>query len=1233
MAFDKVDQAVPNFPELERRILSVWKEKKVFERSLEESRSKPEFVFYEGPPTANGLPHNGHVLTRVIKDLFPRYMTMRGFHVERRAGWDTHGLPVEVEVEKELRIRGKEAIVQYGVDRFSKKCLESVFRYTTEWEHLTERIGFWVDLEKAYVTFHKPYVESVWWALSELFKKKLLYRGHKVVWWWAQGGTALSAGEVGSSYKTVDDPSAYVRFPLVGEAASLVVWTTTPWTLPSNMFVGAHADFDYAYVKDAETGETLVLADALVPALEAKLGRKLEKQKVVKGAALFGRRYTPPFSTYAQELGADERYFRIVPGDKSTSGSPQWFVTLDAGTGLVHMAPAFGEDDWKVWRNERQKHPNLEMFCAVRSDGKLDHHLKDLGLEGVWVKDADKVLLKDLKERGMLLHHEVYRHEYPFCPRADNDPLIQYARSAWFIQTTGRIEQVMANNQQVTWAPEHIKEGRFGDFLASNVDWALSRERFWGTPLNIWVCEKCEAMEAPASCAEIEQKNPQAFAAFAEAKKADPTLSEHLIVHKPWIDTVTFACKCGGTMKRVPEVIDCWFDSGCMPFAQFGYPHAPGSKEAFARSFPADFISEAIDQTRGWFYSLMAVSTLVFDKQKAPHPFKRCIVLGHIVDKNGKKESKSVGNYTPPEVILDAVRMEFAPIAATEGVAAGTKPVAGTAFVGRDDLEGLDLKEGSRVNLYRLDAPKERVSVQLQVGKKLPRRVIVLADADREALGLVNGTADVMPKEVPGLPKDRRVVVEAEGVPAPGADAFRWFFYASNPPWNNTRHSLSNVRGLQKELPIKLRNVYSFFVTYANIDGFDPKKDEPHKTEVKKRPLLDRWILSELEKTKQQVTAHMDEFRSYEATQVLSEFVEGLSNWYVRRSRDRFWAEGRGQDKLDAYWTLYMVLRDLSLMLAPFLPFAAEDMYQSLVVKQYGEGHPPSVHLRLYPTGDQSRIDLGLSRDMKEVRDLVSLGLQVRAAHKLKTRQPLAEAKVVLAQPSRRAALEAYVEVMKEELNVEGVTFLERADAFVGYKVKPNFQSLGKRLGPKMKATQAAIQAADPAALKANLDQRGEVQLLVEDEEVVLSSEDLVILVEAKEGFAAASASVGVVVLDTKLDQRLLDVGRLREVLSKVQGARKEAQLEYTQRIELFLDTAAPALAALLEREKGAIAKEALCLSIQVRNPGPPPSTRGEDGYHLDLEIDGDPLHLHLRPIQGPAVPAVPPPRGTSGVG
>ncbi|MBI4821931.1 MAG: isoleucine--tRNA ligase [Deltaproteobacteria bacterium] len=1191
MVFERVD-ALTDFPALERRILALWKERNVFERSLEMTRGRPEFVFYEGPPTANGLPHNGHVLTRVMKDLFPRYRTMRGYHVDRRAGWDTHGLPVEVEVEKELRIKGKEAIVEYGVEPFVRKCIDSVFRYTREWEDVTSRIGFWVDLEKAYVTYHKSYVESVWWALATLFEKGLLYKGHKVVWWWAQGGTALSSGETGNSYRTVDDPSVFVKFPLVGEEGALVVWTTTPWTLPSNMFAAVHGDLDYVFARDPESNELLVVAEGLLEDVSKKLGRTLVIERKARGRELVGKKYKPPFDTYSR-LHGDPRYFLIVPGDRATNGPAQWFVTLDAGTGVVHIAPAFGEDDWKVWKNQ-SRDGDIEMLCAVRPDGGFSEVMGDL--EGVWVKDADKVLTRRLADRGLLLHSGTFRHEYPFCWRAENDPLIQYAREAWFIRTTKVIDEVIDDNQQVTWLPEHVRDGRFGDFLANNVDWALSRERFWGTPLNIWTCESCKTMEAASCCAEIEKKNPNAFDHFAKAKALDPTLSDHLVVHKPWIDQVTWPCaKCGATMRRVPEVIDCWFDSGCMPFAQFGYPHAPGSVESFKKAFPADFISEAIDQTRGWFYSLIMISNLLFPEAKDPHPFKRCIVLGHVCDRGGKKESKSSGNYTPPELIIDRVRMAFAPVD-RDGVAT----VRGEVLIAREDLEGLDVEENARVTLT---GPGGSLPMTLKSHKKLPRRVAVLDAEDRKGLGLELAPSDVRPNEVPGRPKSQQVAIEPEGAHAPGADAFRWFFYASNPPWNNTRHSLSNVRGLQKELPLKLRAVYSFFVTYANIDGFHPVKDEARMSPVSERSVLDRWVISELERTKRTVVERMDAFESFEAAQALNSFVEGLSNWYVRRSRDRFWASERDQDKLDAYWTLYQCLRDLSLLVAPFLPFAAEDIYQNLVVGPVGPSVTDSVHLRSFPSVDVALIDEELSRTMAEVRDLVSLGLKVRTDAKMRVRQPLAAAEVILSDKSRESAIAAFRSVMADELNVKRVEFVTDASAYVSYRVKPNFKALGKRLGAKMKPTQEAIAKADPAILKAALDKDGRVTLTVGADPITLGPDELVVSAEAREGYSAAGSEVGVTVIDTRLDDGLIDEGLFREVLNRIQTMRKEANLDYQSRVKLTIrgaDRPVRACRARLDE----LQRIVLAAEIAFEGgDGGSPKTFEIDGHSVDIEM------------------------------
>ncbi|MDF2697859.1 MAG: Isoleucyl-tRNA synthetase, partial [Labilithrix sp.] len=798
--FDKVRTEL-DFPRDESEILSFWREARIFEKSLERTANGEPFVFYEGPPTANGLPHNGHVLTRVIKDLFPRYKTMRGYHVARKAGWDTHGLPVEVEVEKELRIHGKAAIEAYGVEPFAKKCIESVFRYTKEWEELTNRVAFWVDLESAYVTYHRSYVESVWWALSELFKKGLLYQGNKVVWWWAQGGTALSSAEVGLGYKEVDDPSVFVAFPLADapEKRALAVWTTTPWTLPSNMYAAVNPKFEYAVVKgDPEKVKShatkkalereLVVAKDLVEALAKKLGTTLTVVETLPASALVGARYLPPFDVFAS--GAPDTVWRVIAAD---------FVTLDAGTGIVHIAPAFGEDDFQAHR--KLSGADSPVFCAVRPDGTFGPEMGKYA--GRWVKEADKDLTEELKEKGILVHAETYRHPYPFCWRSDQDPLIQLARPAWYIRTTSLKDQAIANNRAVQWLPEHIKEGRMGDFLANNVDWALSRERYWGTPLNVWVNDVSGKMEAPASVDAILAKNPKAFDHWNDAKKQDPSLSDHLMVHKPWIDQVTWQNPGEeGTYRRVPEVIDCWFDSGCMPFAQWGFPHA--GQDEFKRSFPADFISEAIDQTRGWFYSLLMISTLLFDEETQkryglsparpmPHPYKTCIVLGHVSDKEGKKESKSKGNYTPPDVILDEVRMDFAVL--DEKDVEGVPAKEGVAFIAREDMEGLDLQEGAKIRVFlpkgqgqqhgHVEASGTTRELTLQPHKKLRRRVVVLHENDRKAVGAIPTTKkDVQPVEVTRLPNNERVSIVDPTTPAPGADAFRWFFYASNPPWS-----------------------------------------------------------------------------------------------------------------------------------------------------------------------------------------------------------------------------------------------------------------------------------------------------------------------------------------------------------------------------------------------------------------------------------------------------------------
>jgi isoleucyl-tRNA synthetase len=1219
-----------NFPDDEANVLAFWRANAVFQKTLSaETRatgpSKGSFVFYEGPPTANGMPHNGHVLTRAVKDLLPRYKTMRGYDVPRKAGWDTHGLPVEVEVEKDLGIHGKADIEAFGIKPFIQRCVESVFQYTEAWERNTEMTGYWVDLGDAYVTYHKSYVESVWWALSDLHRKGLLFRGHKVVWWWPQGGTALSSGEVGDGYKEVDDPSCYVAMELVDEPGTyLCLWTTTPWTLPSNGYAAVRGDYDYVQVAWRD-GKKLVLAAALREEIAKKLKKKgeegpsLEVLRELKGSELVGKRYRPCFDTFSKDL-----WDATAKREDGTEVPLYWrvldeqFVTLKSGTGIVHIAPAFGEDDNNAHKAQLRTYQDREevpLICAVAPDGTFTEVAGDLA--GKYVKDADPIILADLKERGLLVHRESYRHDYPFCWRAMSDPLIQLARPAWYIRTTDRIDRAIANNQKIKWLPEHIKDGRFGDFLANNVDWALSRERFWGTPLNVWVCDGCGAEHAPESVAAIEKKNPDAFASFHAARAEDPSLNEHLIVHKPWIDEVTFACEdCDGTMRRVSEVIDCWFDSGCMPFAQFGFPHVAGSKDRFDRAFPADFISEAIDQTRGWFYSLLMVSTMVFDEQTCaeyglekrdyPYPYKSCVVLGHICDKTGKKESKSKGNYTPPDIILEHVRMEFATIAAEDHPKA--KKLSdlrdGVAFVAREDYEGLDFDgQQTEVQVYRGDREDQRKTITLRPAKGLPRRVVVLTDADRAALGVENNpdAVSLKPSAVPRLDQSHRVFIEDPSRPAPGADAFRWFFYSASPPWTNTRHSLGNVRLAQKDFVIKLRNVYSFFCIYANIDGFSPADGNEGAGDVSsatlsqgtgyrsaaQRALLDRWVLSELSLCVRDVTRCLDDLLIYDAAQRIIELVDAVSNWYVRRSRARFWASSEdaslAQDKLDASWTLYEVLVSTCKMIAPFVPFFAEEMYQNLVRGPWPDSQPLSVHLCTYPEPDPAVIDEALADDMRDVRELVSLGLQVRTDNSLKVRQPLARADVVVSTAERAKRLEAYQELIADELNVKEVRWLlpGQEGEEVSYQLKPNFRALGPRLGKKVQGVKKALAAADAGALRSQLAAEGSFTIDVDGEAVKLDGDEVQVAVVASEGFAAAGGRAGVVVLHTALTDALRDEGFAREILAKLQAQRKQLDLGYTDRIRVAVRGGAR-VHAVVEAHRANIEREALCAELGV---------------------------------------------------
>jgi isoleucyl-tRNA synthetase len=1131
---------LPSPVALEEEVLASWKRNAVFEASLDARRDAPRFVFYEGPPTANGMPHNGHVLTRAMKDLFPRYKTMQGYRVDRMAGWDTHGLPVEIEVEKQLGVRSggefrnaREAVVAYGLDKFARKCVDSVFTYTHEWEQLTERIGFWVDTDEAYVTYHRQYVESVWWALSTLFDRDLLYQGHKCVWWWPEGGTALSSHEVGEGYRDVDDPSVTVRFKVKGaENTYLLAWTTTPWTLPSNVALAVGPELSYAKVR-TDDGEVLIAAEALAPE-----GEVLE---IVKGSELVGLEYEPLYDWATP----DGRAFVVLAGDH---------VTLEAGSGIVHTAPAYGEADFDLGKRE-----GLALIQLVGSDG----HFATEGLPdwaaGVYFKDADKAIMRDLTERGLMFHRGTIRHSYPFSPRSKNDPLLQLARPGWFIRTTAFKDQALRNNQAVNWLPGHIQEGRFGDFLRNNVDWSLSRERFWGTPLPIWRCTACDDLKAFPSMAALEEAGATGF---------DPDVDRHLQVHKPWIDRITCPCtSCGGRMERVPEVIDCWFDSGCMPFAQFGFPHT--GVERFQNAFPADFISEAVDQTRGWFYSLLMIATMLFDEdtQRAygldpvdvPRPYRNVIVLGHVGDMDGKKESKSTGNYTSPDLVLRG-RMRMR-VVAKDDVKRGTismvKIATRSLELGKKEKLGVSLEETGQIVGH----------VSVVPGPNHGKETVAMHPDDMAAWGITDRAWFHAPFQ------------------APGADAFRWLFYASNPPWTNTRNSLRAIREGQREFHLRLGNVFSFFTIYANINGFDPAN-----AIVSDHP-LDRWITGELDATIAAVTANMDDYLVYESARAITDFVDGLSNWYVRRSRARFWADG--DESLAAMSTLYTVLVGLSKVIAPFVPFLADAMFTRLVPDA------GSVHLQSWPT-DGGRLDADLAERMALVREIASLGLAARAKVGVRVRQPLLAAEVVLADQDDAGRLDDLLFLLEDELNVREIRFAAEANAFVDFVVKPNFKSLGKQLGKEMKACAKAVAQADPATVQAATQGDGFVVELPSGP-FTLTADDVLVEVRPKEGFQAAGSARAVVALHAELDDDLREEGLSREILNRIQGERKAQDLGYTDRIHVKL-AADEALRKAATRFDAHLRKETLALSLEVEPLAGEPA----------LDVDGHGLTLHV---------------------
>ncbi|MBT3220492.1 MAG: isoleucine--tRNA ligase [Proteobacteria bacterium] len=1149
-------ERLPDQVKLEGLILEFWEKEHIFEQSIEQSRQRPPFVFYEGPPTANGTPHNGHVLTRVIKDVFPRYRTMRGYFVDRKAGWDTHGLPVEVEVEKTLNMHGKESIEAYGLENFSRRCVESVFSYVKEWESLTRNIGFWVDLDKAYVTYHRSYVESVWWALSELFNRGVLYKGQKVVWWWPQGGTTLSAGEVGMGYKEVNDPAITLRFRDADDPdLSYLAWTTTPWTLISNVALAVAEKVDYAFCDDPDGGTVVVAKD-----LAGSFG--LVPKFTKKGSELVGRSYVPLYDFGPVEGG---KSFVIVEGHH---------VTTSAGTGIVHTAPAFGEDDMMVAKKQ-----GLGVLQWVLPNGCF---AKNTGfVAGLFCKDADRLIIKNLEERKIIFKRETIRHEYPFCWRADDDPLIQYARPAWFIRTTDYVEDVLANNAAVGWSPEHIREGRFGDFLRNNVDWALSRERFWGTPLPIWECGKCSHKLAVGSVAQLHELGAEGF---------DGELDEHLQVHRPWIDEITLPCtKCGAKMHRVTEVIDCWFDSGCMPFAQWGFPHQ--NRETFARSYPADFISEAVDQTRGWFYSLMMISTMLFDDETCtkygldpvgfPRPYKNCVVLGHVCDVDGKKESKSKGNYTSPNLIFHGrTPLHVLPDPAV-------KP--GTVGLLKDQVKSLDLSKNELVSIYATDD-----------GPRIKARVV-------PAKVTAKDTCHLNPDELASLGDNLKDIWFHIPIDPPGADAFRWLFCYASPSWSNTRLSLRAIRDGQREFLLRMRNVVQFFSIYANIaieqGNFALSQPAPP---VAERHALDRWIIHRLHQLNIRVANYMDDYHLYEASRELMSFVDALSNWYVRRSRSRFWGEGK--DLRDSLWTLYEVLVDLSKMVAPFVPFTAEAIYGVLVVGPMGEKVPQSVHLESWPEPDKKVLDEKLAASMELVRELASLGLSARAATKVKVRQPLAAATIVLADPGRQSDVESLDQLLKDELNVREIEFSAEAHQYVQYVVKPNFKKLGPKLGKDVKRVAAQLSKMDGSLVKASLDDSG-LTLDLDDRQVILSADEVIVSVLAQGGYQTASSPSAVVALSASLDEDLLAEGLVRELVNRIQNMRKEMDLGYTDRIALRIN-GGPEVTDALDRFGDTLRHEVLAQEFGLGFDGV-----DDSWFAAEWEVEEHAVQARIRPL------------------
>ncbi|HET8862518.1 MAG TPA: isoleucine--tRNA ligase [Solirubrobacterales bacterium] len=1042
-----------SFPELEERVLARWRERDVFQRSLANREGAEVWSFYEGPPTANGRPGSHHVLSRVFKDVYPRYRTMRGYRVPRKAGWDCHGLPVELEVEKQLGISSKGEIEEYGIAEFNERCRASVFEYVEEWNRLTERIGFWIDLDDPYVTLENDYIESVWWSLRKLWDDERLYEGHKVVPYCPRCGTALSSHEVALGYEDVEDPSIYVRFPLLAEdggdaGESLLVWTTTPWTLPGNEAVAVAPSV--TYVRARVEGEILVLAEPLV---ERVLGEGVEIVGRLRGADLVGRQYKGPVFALADREPAA---FPVVAGE---------FVTTEDGTGLVHIAPAFGEDDYAVAAENGIFDPteHASLCNPVGPDGRFDNRVS--GFEGRFVKDPEvtRALIDDLAARGLLFREQVYEHAYPHCWRCGT-PLLYYAKSSWYVATSQARDEMLANNERIGWHPEHIKHGRFGKWLENNVDWALSRDRYWGTPLPIWECggEECDGRFCAGSVAELRAR--------AGGEVPDD-------LHRPHIDAVTVECeKCGGEMRRVESVIDTWYDSGAMPFAQFHYPFE--NEDLFEERFPADFICEAIDQTRGWFYTLLAESTLLFDTSS----YRNCVCLGLILDPEGQKMSKSKGNVVEPWDVIAAH----------------------------------------------------------------------------------------------------------------GADAFRWYYLTAQQPWSGYRFSVDTVGESVRQFLLTLWNTYSFWVLYANAEDFGPQDfktssrgslfaDSDHK-EPRDLDDLDRWALSRLQATVASVTEHMDGFDCTAAGREIAGFVEELSNWYVRLSRRRFW-EG---DKA-AFATLRHCLLEVAALLAPFTPFLADEIHLNLAggeAEELGE-LADSVHLRDFPQPDESLADPELEKAMEAVRLTVELGRAARAQAKAKVRQPLRRA-VIVANDVERAAISARAELVKAELNVKGLDFVEEESELVSYAVKPNYRSLGPRFGKRMPQVVAAVEALDPVHVAEVMADGGQVGINIDGDEHTIGADEVTLSLQPLEGYEVEAEAGHAVALQLELDDELRREGLAREIVHAVQNARKEAGLEITDRIELGLGGDDELLAAAQAHEPY-IANEVLATSVAYDAAGMDP--------------------------------------------